>query len=467
MPTMRRPHANPYLSGNYAPVHDERNDTDLAIEGRIPECLSGVYMRNGPNPHFEPIEYHYPFEGDGMIHAVTLRNGKASYRNRFVMTGGLKSEIGAGRALYGSMLNAVPVDPALLHPDDPGEPLKNGSFINVVRHGGTYLALDEASPGHEITADLATRGLWTGEGTVPIPVNAHVRPDPLTGNLWTLAYDVEAQPYVTIRLFDPGFHLLRTIPIELPGLPTMMHDFIITERFVVLCHGPVGFDWAAAERGESPLKWTGDRQGARYGIMPKDGEAEDITWFEDEPHFVFHFANAFERNGSILFDYAHHAWLDFGGTTKEAAPPPALLRVAIDMATGKIERHRWSDRVCEFPRFDDRHDGLATQFVYTPTTIGNDGAGFNALMRTDTERGEIVTFAFDGGDSVGEPVFAPRPEGTDEDDGWVMAFVYNAAEDSSALTLWDARGIADGPVCRIRMARRVPEGLHGNWMPDP
>ncbi len=53
---------------------------------------------------------------------------------------------------------------------------------------------------------------------------------PETGELWTLLrYDVESAPYVTLRLFGDDFALKRTIPIDLPGLPTMMHDFMITQ----------------------------------------------------------------------------------------------------------------------------------------------------------------------------------------------------------------------------------------------
>ena len=50
---MRRPHANHHLAGNFAPVHDELDETGLLIEGTLPTGLSGVYMRNGPNPYFE------------------------------------------------------------------------------------------------------------------------------------------------------------------------------------------------------------------------------------------------------------------------------------------------------------------------------------------------------------------------------------------------------------------------------
>src|SRR4029079_5022813 len=113
---------DPHLSGNFAPVGPELDVTDLlVIAGRIPSDLSGGYMRNGPNPLFKPINYTYPMDGDGMIHAVYLDNGRARYRNRFVQTSSLAVERRAGHAVYGGLMGPVPVDPALLHPgDNPG-----------------------------------------------------------------------------------------------------------------------------------------------------------------------------------------------------------------------------------------------------------------------------------------------------------------------------------------------------------
>ena len=63
---------NYYLQGNYAPIRKESDFKNLPIAGKILEDLEGVYMRNGPNPAFEPISYTYPFDGDGMIHAIYL-----------------------------------------------------------------------------------------------------------------------------------------------------------------------------------------------------------------------------------------------------------------------------------------------------------------------------------------------------------------------------------------------------------
>ena len=49
---------NPHLSGNFAPVLDELDVPDLpVVAGRIPDDLSGAYMRNGPNPMYRPISY--------------------------------------------------------------------------------------------------------------------------------------------------------------------------------------------------------------------------------------------------------------------------------------------------------------------------------------------------------------------------------------------------------------------------
>ena len=106
---------DPYLSGNFAPVGPEIDAADLpVIAGRIPEDLSGAYMRNGPNPLFKPISYTYPMDGDGMIHAVYLDNGRARYRNRFVQTASSTVERRAGRAVYGGLTHPVAVDPALV-----------------------------------------------------------------------------------------------------------------------------------------------------------------------------------------------------------------------------------------------------------------------------------------------------------------------------------------------------------------
>jgi len=76
---------NPYLSGNFSPVHHEVA-MDLEVRGCLPRELNGVFYRNGPNPQFEPRGQYHWFSGDGMVHAFFLEDGRVRYRNRYVRT---------------------------------------------------------------------------------------------------------------------------------------------------------------------------------------------------------------------------------------------------------------------------------------------------------------------------------------------------------------------------------------------
>ncbi|MDE5107983.1 MAG: carotenoid oxygenase family protein, partial [Trichodesmium sp. St17_bin3_1_1] len=90
---------NPFLSNNFAPIKEEITAEDLKIIGELPPDLSGMFVRNGPNPQFNPIgEYHW-FDGDGMLHGVRINNGKASYRNRYVRTKKFQLENQEGKAV--------------------------------------------------------------------------------------------------------------------------------------------------------------------------------------------------------------------------------------------------------------------------------------------------------------------------------------------------------------------------------
>ena len=51
---------------------------DLAVTGTIPRALDGTFLRNGPNPMFAPKGRYHLFDGDGMVHGLTLGDGKAS-----------------------------------------------------------------------------------------------------------------------------------------------------------------------------------------------------------------------------------------------------------------------------------------------------------------------------------------------------------------------------------------------------
>jgi len=448
---------DPHLQHGFAPVWDELVVEDLPVRGEIPRDLAGVYMRNGPNPAYPPLSYTYRFDGDGMVHALTLAEGRAAYRNRFVLTAGLRAERRAGRALYGGLARPIAPDPALVGPDgDPG-PFKNVANTNVIRHAGRTLALWEGGLPHELTRELETVGTYDFAGRVRDAMTAHPKFDPATGEMLMFRYWQRA-PYLLYAAVDASGAVVRQVPIDTP-VPFMVHDFAVTPAHVVFFLCPVVMEAEAAERGGPVLAWRPER-GTRIVVIRRDGEGAP-RWFDAEPFFVFHFMNAHEEADRITVDYVQY------GAFLAPGAPPCLWRLTLDLAGGGVARRQLDDRVGEFPRIDPARVGLPNRYGWLPVKGGASGpAGtMGALARYDFATGAVAVHEFGPGREVDEPVFVPRPGAAEEGDGWILVYVYDRATDGSVCAVLDAREIDRAPVAEIFMPRRVPHGLHGSWMP--
>lgn len=444
---------NPFLLGGFAPVYDELTVTDLPVRGAIPRDLRGVYMRNGPNAAYPPLSYTYPFDGDGMIHAVYFEDGKASYRNRFVVTSGLKVERRAGRAVYGGIMRPVRPDAALVGTDgDPG-PFKNLANTSVIRHAGRYLALWEGGLPYEITRQLETVGSYDFSGKVPDAMTAHPKVDPATGELLMFRYAFKP-PYLSLTVVDPNGSVARQVPLDVPA-PFMVHDFVITAQYAAFFLCPVVFDFAKAKSGGSPLNWEPER-GTRIAVVRRDGSGT-IRWFDADAFFVFHFMNAYEAESRIVVDYIQHD--AFG---RSFGRRPSLWRATIDLSSGTIKREQIDDRPGELPRVDPRVVGRPNRYGFMP--VERVASRFGGLACYDFTTGRSDVRDFGVGHEVDEPAFVARPGSRDEADGWIMTFVYDAASDRSSLVILDAREINRTPVAEIVLPQRVPHGLHGEWM---
>ena len=90
----------PDLRGNLAPVGEGFDTDSCPVTGQIPEGLRGTFVRNGPNPMFEPIGRYHMFDGDGMLHGITFTDDGVSYRNRWIQSRGLGAEIAHGSGVY-------------------------------------------------------------------------------------------------------------------------------------------------------------------------------------------------------------------------------------------------------------------------------------------------------------------------------------------------------------------------------
>jgi carotenoid cleavage dioxygenase-like enzyme len=462
--------AEPYLSGRFAPVGRESDADELLVEGSLPGDIDGVFMRNGPNPKFPPLgSYTFPLEGDGMVHAVWISGGKARYRNRFVQTNGLKAEERAGRALYGGIMTPAFVDQGLLGPDpDPGWPVKLDAFINIVRHAGHYLTLEEGTPPYEVGAELETIGRFDFGGGLPLGICAHPRIDPRTGEMVVFRYDVQP-PYLTWAVVGRDGTVTRP-PAEVAGIdkPYMIHDFTITEHYALFVIGPAVLDLNAMLTGGDVLSWQPDL-GTRIAVVPRSG-AGPVTFADQEPFWVWHFANAYEDGGEVVADFPSWSKLTMGAGDRRAvgghqAPPSGRFsRLTVDPAHGTARLTQVSDQASEFPRIDDRLTGQRHRYLTVGAVSGQHDLArgeHDRLMRYDMATGGAASWDTEA--SIGEVVFVPRTGATDELDGYYLTFARSVTDDRSWLHVWDAADFPGPPMARVAIPAVVPNGLHANW----
>jgi carotenoid cleavage dioxygenase len=440
---------NPYLSGNFAPVTEERTEEyELDMEGVIPPDLEGRLLRNGPNPVLIPADhsqYHW-FSGDGMVHAIELEGGKAvSYRNRWVRTRKLAAELGT------------------TPPKGPSEPLDGTANTHVIRHAGRTLALVESGFPHALSPDLERARVHDFDGSLSSPMTAHPKVDPDTGALIFFGYDVFGPPFLRSHVVDAGGVLVQTEEIEVPRA-VMMHDFGVTETRMVFLDLPVVFDLDMAVAGRGlPFRWMPEA-GARVGILARGGRGSDIQWIGIDPCYVFHVLNAYDDGQSLVLDVVRYdSAFDTQPGETIASSQPVLARWTVDPGARRVRETLLDDTTVEFPRIDDTVAGRQHRFGYCAQLSGPDVPA--GLVKYDLGRDEAVRFDPGEHGQAGEPVFVRGADGHGEDEGWVLSVVYDRSRGASDLVVLDATSFAGPPVATVHLPARVPFGFHGSWLP--
>jgi carotenoid cleavage dioxygenase-like enzyme len=453
--------ADDFLSGNFAPVHDELDVDDLRVTGTIPQALHGAFLRNGPNPAFAPMGAYNWFDGDGMVHAVYLDEGKARYRNRYVDTLGLRREREAGRSLFGGINNVVLPEGDLFM--EMGGPMKNVANTAFVLHAGKLLALWETGNPHRLTYDLDTVGIYDFDGALPGAMTAHPKIDPVTGNMIFFGYS-PFPPHLRFYVVDPSGTIVRSEDIPVPR-GVMIHDFQITDRHAVFLDAPACFNFEGAMNGEPALMWKPEH-GCRVGVLGLDDPIDTMRWIETEPCYGFHYMNgsASSDGSTVTFDIALTDRFGIPGDgmiSEGGLDLPTLTRFEVDLDAGRVSRRALSDLRVEFPRINDSFMGRANRYGWSPATRG-DNLKFDLLAKYDLVAGTETTVDLDGG-NTGDPFFVPDPEGSNEDDGWLLAVVHHDATNESTLEILAAQDMTR--VATVHLPRRVPFGFHSQWVP--
>lgn len=458
------------LSGNNAPVHQEDVFDDLEVIGQVPADLNGLYVRNGPNAFYPPDWRYHAYDGDGMLHAVRFRNGQVSYRNRWVQTRALQEERAAGHALWKGLKEPM-------RADRPDEPLKNTSNTDIKYHAGRLISMWYRS-GMPYALDpdtLETLGTADYGGAIT-RISAHSRPDEHTGELLFFDYGLEA-PYMQYGVIGPDRQLRHKIDVPLPG-PSLPHDMAITEHYSILHDFPLRPDPEALAQGRYKLRFHAD-QPSRFAVVPRYGRQDEIRWFEAKPCYLLHVVNAWEDGDAVVMlgtPYRMHEGAD-GKPDARRLEQTIHLRQRdfmlyewrFDLRTGKTTERAIDDVLnTEFPVINSRYQGRRNRWSYNVLFPqgGREEPRFPGLVKYDLETGGYVAYSAGPRYFYNEPGFAPRDHSSAEDDGYLVGLVWNPVDQRSEVQVFDCRGarIAEGPLARILLPRRVPHGFHATFV---
>lgn len=444
---------NPYLDGIFAPQRQEHFSTQLMVEGQIPAELDGALMRIGPNPILvkNPRNYHW-FTGDGMIHALRLKGGKAHwYKSSYV--------------------GVASVQKKLHRPLIPGKTrgVADAVNTNVINFAGKIWALVEAGAYPvEVNSKLESERHHLFKNEEDLPFTAHPHVDPETGDIHAVCYDALSQNKVFYLHIDSHGKLKHQVEIPVKHGP-MIHDCAITKSQVLILDLNVNFSVRSALKGSMlPYQWNPKRQ-ARIGVLPFGGKVTDMRWYEIDPCFIFHTVNAYDLNtGDIVMDAVVHSKALIRSIQGPIEDQDIRLeRFIFEQGTGKVTRTVLSNIKQEFPRINEAFIGRQYRYIYSisfgefddPSHVSS-----NTVMCFNLRNRTTESYSFGANWVTGEAVFVAREDAQAEKDGWLMSYIHALDCSPSKVVILDAQHITEGPIATIHLPVRVPVGFHCNWI---
>jgi carotenoid cleavage dioxygenase len=175
--------------------------------------------------------------------------------------------------------------------------------------------------------------------------------------------------------------------------------------------------------------------------------------------------NAFEdEQGRVVLDVVRHPRMFHRDRHGPNEGRTRLDRWLIDRGQSKVVETCLDEHPQEFPRMDERRAGSNYRYGYSSAI----GSSFESLGLRKHDLAEQRVVSHDQGPKRHflEPVFVPRSDDAGEDDGWVMAYVFDEDKNSSDVVILNAADFGGEPVATIELPRRVPYGFHGNWLAD-
>lgn len=443
------------------------------IEGTLPSELQGTLFRNGAGSlEVNGQKIGHPFDGDGMICAITFEQGRAHFQNRYVRTDGYVKEQAAGKILYRGF-GTQKAGGWLANIFDTN--FKNAANTSVIYWGNKLWAMWEGGHPHQLAPEtLETIGPDTLNDLLAAdqPFSAH--PRIIDGRFVNFGVKGIASQSLTIFELDELGNPLKQSSHPLSGF-AFLHDMLVTENYYIFVQHPFQVKGLPFLLGFKTIEQCFDfnpDQPTQIILISRHGN-HDLEILETDSFFGFHHGNAWEKEGRIYFESVCSDFfpqkqqdeLDLEQIDFESFPTGELWEFEVNLSSKTVVHRKVVERGCEFPSVHPHWVGKEHRYVYMSVCDSSDENGpLQAILKLDKESGDQQIWSVAPRAFPGEPIFVPRPNSSQEDDGWLLSLVFDAATNRSYLAILDAQDL-NTVIAKLHLQHHIPHGFHGSWTP--
>ncbi|KAL9170714.1 hypothetical protein ABFS82_04G164500 [Erythranthe guttata] len=468
------------LAGNFAPVAELPPTACETVEGYLPTCLDGAYIRVGPNPQFTPpgCPYHL-LDGDGMLHSVRISGGKATFCSRYVKTYKYQVEKKMGYPIFPSVFSASAARFLLA-----AARVLAGQFDPVANGFGqanTTLCESDFPYAVELTSggDLVTVGRQIFHGEPFTSMTAHPKFDPATGEVFAFRYNILRRPFMTVFRISPEGRKQKEVPIFSLNSASFVHDFAVTQNYAVFPDTQIVMEPMEIFRGKSPVG-VDPRKMPRIGVMPRYADDEsEMTWIEVPGLNILHVVNAWEEDdGDKIVMVASNTLTVEHAMDQMETRQLSLEKITIDAKAKKVvARFPVSDKNLDLGVINPQYAQKKNRYIYATVTDQLPKAA--GVMKIDlsissgsdgnSDDSIVASRLYGPGCYGGEPYFVARePDNpaAEEDDGYLVTYVHDENTDESWFLVMNAKSPNLEIVAKVRLPGRVPYGFHGLFVSE-
>ncbi|KAK9094304.1 hypothetical protein Scep_025773 [Stephania cephalantha] len=482
------------LSDNFAPV-EEMPPTECPVaEGTLPACLEGgAYIRNGPNPQYLPRGPFHLFDGDGMLHCLSIPQGRPpTFCSRYVQTYKYTLERQVGSRVFPNVFSGFNGLPAVLARgalsaarflSGQFDPISNGvglanTSLAFLPNVNMLFALGEADLPYAVRVtsdgDIRTIGRHDFDGKLSMSMTAHPKIDAQTNEVFAFRYG-PVPPFLTYFHIDANSSKQPDVPIFSLTTPTFIHDFAITKKYAVFADIQIVINTNPMEMvlGSGSFVGSDPKKVSRIGVIPRYATDEkEMRWVEVPGFNMVHAINAWDEGEDEIVMIAPNIISVEHTLERMELVHASVEKVRVNLKTGTVQRYPISARNLDFGVINPRFVGRKNRFGYLG--VGDPMPKISGVVKLDWSEGEhkdriVGCRMFGEGCYGGEPYFVGKSESDldeDEDDGYVVSYVHDENVGESKFLVMDAKSPSLEVVAAVKLPRRVPYGFHGLFVQD-